>query len=78
MWMPVAITAMIFAVGNILFGHFEERTPKWKRVAKVGAGTRRGRRNFFGARAIVGTCPGCTNARRCGDGPPMVASTTRY
>jgi hypothetical protein len=36
MWMPVAITATIFAVGNILFGHFEERTPKWKRITKVG------------------------------------------
>ena len=36
MWMAVAITATIFAVGNILFGHFEEHTPKWRRVAKVG------------------------------------------
>jgi hypothetical protein len=35
MWMAVAITAIIFAVGNILFGHFEERKPKWKRVTKV-------------------------------------------
>ena len=35
MWMAIAITAMIFAVGNILFGHFEERTPKWRRVIKV-------------------------------------------
>jgi len=35
MWMTIAITAMIFAVGNILFGHFEERTPKWRRVIKV-------------------------------------------
>jgi hypothetical protein len=35
MWMAVAITAFIFAVGNILFGHFEERTPKWRRVMKV-------------------------------------------
>jgi len=24
-----------FAIGNILFGHFNERTPKWKRVTKV-------------------------------------------
>ena len=35
MWMAVAITAIIFAVGNILFGHFEERKAKWKRVMKV-------------------------------------------
>jgi biotin transporter BioY len=25
----------IFAAGNILFGHFEERTPKWRRLLKV-------------------------------------------
>ena len=36
MWMAVAITATIFALGNILFGHFEEKTPKWKRVTKLG------------------------------------------
>ena len=35
MWMAVAITAIIFAIGNILFGQFEERTPKWRRVTKV-------------------------------------------
>ena len=34
-WFEVAIVATIFAVGNILFGHFEERTPKWRRVLKV-------------------------------------------
>ena len=35
-WMAIAITAIIFALGNILFGHFEEGKPKWKRVSKVG------------------------------------------
>jgi hypothetical protein len=35
MWMAVAITAIIFAAGNILFGHLVEGTPKWKRVTKV-------------------------------------------
>ncbi len=25
----------IFAIGNILFGHFEEGTPKWKRILKI-------------------------------------------
>jgi hypothetical protein len=35
MWMTVAIAATIFALGNILFGHFEEHTPKVRRVAKV-------------------------------------------
>ena len=34
MWMDIAIVASIFAVGNILFGHFEEGTPKWRRVTK--------------------------------------------
>lgn len=34
MWVEVAIVASMFAIGNILFGHFEERTPKWKRFAK--------------------------------------------
>lgn len=29
--------ASIFAVGNILLGHFEERTPRWRRVAKFVA-----------------------------------------
>ena len=32
--MDVAIVAIIFALGNILFGHFEEGVPKWKRVVK--------------------------------------------
>ena len=34
-WFEVALVAAIFAIGNILFGHFEERTPKWRRVLKV-------------------------------------------
>ena len=33
-WIDVAVMASLFAVGNILFGHFEERTPKWRRVLK--------------------------------------------
>jgi hypothetical protein len=35
MWAEVAIITGIFAIGNILFGHFEECTPKWRRVAKL-------------------------------------------
>jgi hypothetical protein len=35
MWFEVAIITSIFAIGNILFGHFEERTPKWRRVTKL-------------------------------------------
>src|SRR5262249_25105453 len=34
LWIDVAAMATIFALGNILFGHFEERTPKWRRVLK--------------------------------------------
>ena len=33
--MAISITATICAVGNILFGHFEEHTPKWRRVTKI-------------------------------------------
>ena len=35
LWVEVAIVTSIFAVGNILFGHFEEHRPKWKRLLKV-------------------------------------------
>ena len=34
-WIDVAVVAMLFAVGSILFGHFEERTPKWRRILKL-------------------------------------------
>lgn len=34
LWFEVAIVSIIYAVGNITFGHFEERTPKWRRVGK--------------------------------------------
>jgi hypothetical protein len=34
MCLEVTIIASIFAIGNILFGHFEEGTPKWRRVTK--------------------------------------------
>jgi hypothetical protein len=34
LWIDAAVMAGMFAVGNILFGHFEERTPKWRRVLK--------------------------------------------
>jgi hypothetical protein len=33
-WIDVAVMASLFAIGNILFGHFEECTPKWRRVLK--------------------------------------------
>ena len=34
MWMEIAVVAIIFAVGNIVFGHWEEGTPKWRRLLK--------------------------------------------
>ena|SRR5215471_12265126 len=34
-WIDVAVVAGMFAVGNILFGHFEEHTPKWRRILKL-------------------------------------------
>jgi len=33
-WFEIAIVSIIYALGNILFGHFEEQTPKIKRVGK--------------------------------------------
>lgn len=33
-WFEVAVMASIYALGTILFGHFEEGVPKWRRVAK--------------------------------------------
>jgi hypothetical protein len=34
LWFEVAIVSMIFAIGNMVMGHFEERTPKLRRVGK--------------------------------------------
>lgn len=34
LWFEVAVVSVIYALGNILFGHFEEQTSKWRRVAK--------------------------------------------
>ena len=38
-WFEVAVMASIFALGQMLMGHFEERVPKWKKVAKFFAMT---------------------------------------
>jgi hypothetical protein len=35
LWFDTAVVLGIFAVGNILFGHFEEHKPKWRRLLKV-------------------------------------------
>ena len=34
LWFEVAIVSLVFSFGNILFGHFEEHTPKFKRIGK--------------------------------------------
>jgi hypothetical protein len=34
LWFEIAIVSIIYALGNILMGHFEERTPKIRRVGK--------------------------------------------
>jgi hypothetical protein len=33
-WFEIAIVSIIFAVGNMVMGHFEEQTPKIRRVGK--------------------------------------------
>lgn len=35
LWVETAIVLGIFAVGNILFGHFEQHNPPARRLAKV-------------------------------------------
>jgi hypothetical protein len=34
LWFEIAIVSIIFATGNMLMGHFEEQTPKLRRVGK--------------------------------------------
>ena len=34
LWFEIAIVSIIYALGNIIMGHFEERTPKIRRVVK--------------------------------------------
>jgi hypothetical protein len=33
-WFEIAVVSILYALGNILMGHFEEQTPKIRRVAK--------------------------------------------
>ena len=35
LWFDIALVMTIFAVGSILFGHFEEHKPQWRRILKV-------------------------------------------
>ena len=34
LWFEIAIVSSIYAIGNMTMGHFEERTPKVRRVGK--------------------------------------------
>jgi hypothetical protein len=34
-WFDVAVVLGLFAVGSILFGHFEAHRPKWRRLLKM-------------------------------------------
>jgi hypothetical protein len=34
LWVEVSIVSIFFLLGNIYFGHFEERSPKWRKVLK--------------------------------------------
>jgi hypothetical protein len=38
MWFEVAIVALFLLLGQILFGHFEERTPRWRILGKNAVG----------------------------------------
>ncbi len=33
-WFEIAIVSIIYAIGNMTMGHFEEQTPKMRRVGK--------------------------------------------
>jgi hypothetical protein len=35
LWFEVSLVSTLTAVGTIFFGHFEERTPKWRKVIKL-------------------------------------------
>jgi hypothetical protein len=34
LWLEIAVVSIFFLLGNIYFGHFEERSPKWRKVLK--------------------------------------------
>ena len=65
MWVEVAVVATGFAIGNILFGHFEEGTPKWRRILKfiivvvltIGLSSVAGRRWAFTILALLLIAP---------------------
>jgi uncharacterized membrane protein YfcA len=35
LWFEVSVVSTLTALGTIFFGHFEEHTPKWRKVVKL-------------------------------------------
>lgn len=35
LWFEVALLSTLVALGHILLGHFEEKTPKWRKIVKL-------------------------------------------
>jgi hypothetical protein len=35
LWFEVSVVSTLTAIGTIFFGHFEECTPKWRKVIKL-------------------------------------------
>lgn len=33
-WVEIAVVTIFFLLGHIYFGHFEERSPKWRKLVK--------------------------------------------
>ena len=33
-WFEISIVTLFFLLGNIIFGHFEERSQKWRKIVK--------------------------------------------
>jgi hypothetical protein len=35
-WFDIAIVSIVLLLGHIVFGHFEERSPRWRKFLKAG------------------------------------------
>jgi bacteriorhodopsin len=35
MWFEIAVIAILLLFGHIAFGHFEEKTPRWRKLLKA-------------------------------------------
>lgn len=34
LWFEISVVTIFYLLGNIYFGHFEERSPKWRKLVK--------------------------------------------